>query len=192
MHAQFLWQTVSVLLLLFVGGFLLYYHITGRGTHRERGPIVDEHGVRIRVPYTKLQVRAIWALIIGTVTLLLILSVFSTTSVESYYQNDAIRIRVYLFALGGAAAYLIVHFITGLRYRREQRDERDLKVLHWAPTVQVTGMTLTLAVWAIGLTESYWSVGQVPIAYPILIFLSTIIVGGLFNALGVLLGYRRF
>ncbi len=124
--------------------------------------------------------------------MLAIVGVFFVHGAENYYQNDAMRITIYMIALGGAPLYLLAHVLSGRKYRGVERDERDIAVMHWAPTVQVLGMTFTLAAWAIGLTESYWTTGYVPIAYPNLIFLSTLIVGMLSRSLGVLIGYRRF
>lgn len=187
-----LWSILTIVTTLAVTGLILYYIYVERGKRRGHEALIDENGKRIRLPLTMLQVRALWALGIGTATLLWIITLFVQHGAENYYANDGMRIAVYLIALGGALAYGIVHAVTGWRNRGRVKDERDIAVLHWAPTVQVTGMTLTLAVWAIGLTETYWSAGQLPIAYPILIFLSTLIVGGLFQALGILIGYRRF
>lgn len=187
-----LWSILTLATSLAVTGLILYYIHVEKNKRGGREPLTDENGKHIRLPLTILQIRALWALGIGTATLLWIVTLFVEHGAENYYAQDSMRIAVYLIALGGAAAYGIVHMITGLRNRGVAKDERDMAVLHWAPTVQVTGMTLTLAVWAIGLTETYWSAGYVPIAFPILIFLSTLIVGGLFQALGILIGYRRF
>ncbi len=192
MDTTTLWAVLTAVTSLAVAGLILFYIYSERKKNHGRGTMTDDEGKRIRLPMTMLQVRALWALGIGTATLLWIVTIFLARGAENYYAQDDMRIMVYLIAIGGAAAYGIVHLITGIRTRGKVKDERDIAVLHWAPTVQVTGMTLTLAMWAIGLTETYWSVGHVPIAFPILIFLSTLIIGGLFQALGILIGYRRF
>ncbi len=192
METTTLWAILTAGTTLLVAGLILFYMYSERKRNRTRGGMTGDDGQPVRLPLTMLQVRALWALGIGTATLALIVAVFLDRGPENYYAQDDMRILVYLIAFGGAAAYGLVHLVTGLRSRGRVKDERDIAVLHWAPTVQVTGMTLTLAMWAIGLTESYWSVGQLPIAYPILIFLSTLIVGGLFQALGILIGYRKF
>lgn len=185
-----LWLAMSTATTLVAAGIILFYIHSER--RRNDGRLTDEDGRPIRLPLTVLQVRALWALGLGTITLFLIMLVFIDRGAEHYYDQNGMRVLVYLIALGGASAYGLVHLVTAVRNRGWRKDERDIAVLHWAPTVQVTGMTITLAMWAIGLTEAYWSTGYVPIAFPILIFLSTLIVGGLFQALGILIGYRRF
>lgn len=192
MATMTIWSVLTIATAFAVTGLIMYYVHVERTRRGRLEPMTDEDGKPLRLPMTVLQVRALWALGIGTATLLWIVFLFIEHGAENYYQDDGMRIAVYLIAIGGAAAYGLVHLVTGLRNRGVPKDERDIAVLNWAPTVQVTGMTLTLAIWAIGLTETYWSAGAVPVAYPILIFLSTLIVGGLFQALGVLIGYRRF
>lgn len=192
METTTLWAVLTAVTTLMVAALILFYLYGEWKRGRQRTELKDDDGQPLRLPLTMLQVRALWALGIGTLTLAAIVMIFLDRGVQNYYAQDDMRILVYLVAFGGAAAYMLVHVITGIRNRGRVKDERDIAVLHWAPTVQVTGMTLTLAMWAIGLTEAYWSVGQLPIAYPILIFLSTLIVGGLFQALGILIGYRKF
>ncbi|MCB2205264.1 hypothetical protein KQI65_10985 [bacterium] len=191
METSTIWTTVTTFITVacIAGALYFVYAMRLRGM---RPGEIDENGERTRLPLTVFQVRAAWGLGIGTVALLAILRIFLDRGAENYYLQDDMRNTVYLIAMCAAAAYLTVHVVTALRNRGRVKDERDIAVLHWAPTVQVLGMTLTLAFWAIGLTETYWASGQVPIAYPILIFLSTLIVGGLFQAAGVLIGYWRF
>jgi len=50
---------------------------------------------------------------------------------------------------------------------------------------------LTMAAWVIGLTETYWEQGSLPIMWPYIMMMSTLLVSTLAQALGVLIGYRR-
>lgn len=52
-------------------------------------------------------------------------------------------------------------------------------------------MLVTLAVWLIGLQESYRAEGAVPVFYLYLMFWSVLVVSLLAFPLGILLGYRR-
>lgn len=185
------WSLLLAFLLAVLGSVALYVHLERK---RMRGdePLLDDEGKRIRLPLTMQQTRALWALVIGTAAMLAIVGVFFSYGAENYYHDDAMRITIYMIALGGVPLYLIAHVLAGRKYPDAEPDERDIAVMHWAPTVQVLGMTFALATWAIGLTENYWTTGYVPIAYPNLIFLSTLLVGMLSRALGVLIGYRRF
>ena len=70
-------------------------------------------------------------------------------------------------------------------------DERDLAILRRAPQVQLIAVMLTLVGWVIGLTETYWEQGSIPIMWPYIMMMTTLLVSTLAQALGVLIGYRR-
>ena len=47
----------------------------------------------------------------------------------------------------------------------------------------------SLVAWSIALTESYWDEGQIPVIFPYLMFMSTLIVSTLAQSIGILIGY---
>jgi hypothetical protein len=183
------WYAVSAVLLALVAVLVVRVIRDAKG---DRGASAEGDETASRVPLTLLQERALAALVTGTLTLLIVAGMFIGRGPEQYYTDDAMRVTVYLVFLAGLAVYGAAVLYTSWKYRGVPRDERDEAVLHWAPTVQAPGMSLALAVWAIGLTETYWETGSVPIVYPMLIFVSTIVVGLLFRSLGIVIGYRRF
>ena len=70
-------------------------------------------------------------------------------------------------------------------------DERDLAILEKAPALEGLPMILTLVLWVVGLQQTYWDQGAVPLVYLYLIFWSVLLVKALALPVGVLVGYRR-
>jgi len=56
--------------------------------------------------------------------------------------------------------------------------------------IQSVTIALWLVFWAIWTTETYWEQGAIPIAFPILIAMSSIIVNLAGLSLGILICYR--
>ena len=52
-------------------------------------------------------------------------------------------------------------------------------------------MMVTLALWVVGLQQTYWSAGAVPLVWLYLMMWSLLLLKGLVLPMGVLLGYRR-
>jgi hypothetical protein len=81
---------LTVATTLAVTGLILAYIHTERKGTRGCEAMTDENGKRIRLPLTMLQVRALWALGIGTVTLMWIVAIFIERGVENYYISTLI------------------------------------------------------------------------------------------------------
>jgi len=139
-----------------------------------------------------LQKRALVSLIVGIIwTVILVILFISQGGVEAFWNDDATRILITFLYLG-----LLMTALYGISWktrngRTEDVDERDLAILRRAPQVQLIVVMLTLAGWVIGLSETYHEQGCIPIAWPYLMMMSTLVASTLAQALGVLIGYRR-
>ena len=109
--------------------------------------------------------------------------------VSTYSEDTGFRLIMAGLLIGGLLAYLILMNLT-LR-KPGQVDERDKLIMRRAPVVQLWAVIFSLAAWMIALTESYWDEGQIPVIFPYLILLSTLIVSTLAQSLGILIGYWR-
>ena len=139
---------------------------------------------------TPLQKRALYSLVIGIVFAIALLVVFITKGdVTTFHEDLGFRVTVYALWIGGLVAYFIVMNLT-LR-KTGQVDERDRLIMGKAPVVQLWAVILSLVAWMIALTEIYWDKGQIPVIFPYLILISTLIVSTLAQSLGILIGYWR-
>jgi len=137
-----------------------------------------------------LQKRAFYGLVIGIVFAIALLVVFIIKGdITTFHEDLGFRVTVYALWIGGLVAYLIVMNLT-LR-KPGQVDERDRLIMGQAPKVQLLAVMLSLAAWMIALTESYWDEGQIPVIFPYLILISTLIVSTLAQSIGILIGYWR-
>jgi uncharacterized membrane protein len=100
---------------------------------------------------------------------------------------------VEILLVAGLITYwlLMTHGLLRTDQSRVMIDERDKAILERAPTVQAQAMVVSVAAWAIILTEVYWETGQVPVAFLVLIFWSCLLVSAMALPMGVLIGYRR-
>ena len=140
-----------------------------------------------------LQKRALISLVLGLVWTVILVVLFVTRGGIEAFMNDTttrILLSVLFVALLMFAAFLGVPW-KARSGRGVDVDERDLEILRRAPRVQLTAMMLTLAAWVIGLTEFYWDQGSIPIMWPYLMMLTTILVSTLAQSAGVLIGYWR-
>ncbi len=143
------------------------------------------------LPTAPQQRRAWWGLGIGAVMSAAILAAFIAYGPPTYFQNPAFRFLTYgLFAL-----WLIAHLVM-LRLTRPGaggsevvEDERDRAIRTRALTVSLVAVFVTLAAWAVGLTEYYWDEQAIPIDYPYFMLWSVLAVGLLSREVGVLMGY---
>lgn len=143
-----------------------------------------------------LQKRAWLGLIIGVLWAAVTIVVFITGGgVDEFTKNQTFRIVMDALFIGWLIVYAIMMMsILGLRKPRKGKvavDERDMAILNKAPVIQLWAVIISLVVWAIGLTETYWDDGAVPIMYMFLIFFSSLIVSTLAQSLGIIIGYRR-
>jgi hypothetical protein len=112
---------------------------------------------------------------------------------KTYYEEDGVRLTVTALLL--AAITVLAFFSVRVRswVAREDAalDERDRAIFGRAPAAQSVAMLVTLAVWIVGLQETFLSTRLVPMVYLYLVFWSCLLVNLLGLPIGVLLGYRR-
>ena len=137
-----------------------------------------------------LQKRALYSLLIGLVLAAALLAVFLIKGdLTAFKEDQGFRLIVYGLWVGVPLVSLILVNLT-LR-KQGQVDERDRLIMERAPKVQVLAVIISLVAWCIVLTEVYWDQGQIPIIFPTLIIISTLIISTLAQSAGILLGYRR-
>ena len=140
-----------------------------------------------------LQKRALYSLILGLVWTVLLVVLFVTRGgVETYSSDPTTRILLSALFVG----LLLSTAFLGVPWKaRSGRgvdvDESDIAILKRAPQVQLIAVMLTMAAWVFGLTETYWEQGSLPIMWPYIMMMSTLLVSTLAQSLGVLIGYRR-
>ena len=137
-----------------------------------------------------LQKRAWYGLIIGIVFTIAIITVFIVKGgVATFNEDLGFRVIVDVLWVGMLVANL---FVVNLIIRKQgQVDERDKFIVVRATKVQLLAVIFSLVVWMIGLTEIYWDQGAIPIVFPYLILMSTLIVSTLAQSIGILIGYWR-
>jgi hypothetical protein len=112
---------------------------------------------------------------------------------QTFYERDPVRITVTMLLL--AALFVLAGFAiqAGAWSRRQAGplDERDRDILEKAPKLEGGAMLITLALWVVGLQQTFWGAGAVPLAYLYLVFWSLLMVKSLALPIGVLIGYRR-
>ena len=142
---------------------------------------------------TPLQKRAWLGLGVGVAMSLAILAVFIARGVASFDDDLVLRGITYVVCIGGLLIYA-----GALRIKRRKSgpsevlvDERDTEIVRKAAMAQLWAVLLSLFIWAIALTESYWGQKSIPIVFAYLIAISGLIVSILAQAIGILIGYRR-
>jgi len=144
-----------------------------------------------KAPWTPLQRRAWWGLIIGVSVAAAILGLVLRQEPEAFLEDDGLRFALWGLLLAACVADILL--LGGSRFAgggvKVALDERDRRVLDRAPRVQSIAVLFVVAVWAIALTERYWDEGSIPIAYPMLILGSALVVHVVSLSLGILVGY---
>ena len=109
--------------------------------------------------------------------------------VNAFNEDLGFRLIVDGLWIGGLVVYLILfRTIIG---KPGKFDERDKLIMDRAPRVQWMAVIIALVVWMIALSEVYHDVGQVPVVFLFLIFMSSLIVSMIAQSIGILVGYRR-
>jgi len=131
---------------------------------------------------TPQQKRAWYGLVIGIIWALSMVAVFVIKGVTAFEEEPVTRAIVYALFAAGILAYVAMMYVTGWRMRREGviQDERDRLILRRVPVYQMFAVLITLAVWMVALTETYWEEGH-----------SAIVVNIVFASAGVLIAYWR-
>lgn len=145
------------------------------------------------LPATVLQRLARRSLVVGMLLIAVAVAAVLRAGVDTFYHDDATRVTVTLLML--AALVVLAGF--GMRAQGLARkpgsplDERDVAILDRAPLLEGTAMMVTLALWVVGLQQTFWSAGAVPLVWLYLVMWSMLLLKALVLPMGVLLGYRR-
>jgi hypothetical protein len=142
---------------------------------------------------TPQQKRAWYGLAIGIVWSLAIVAVFVAKGAAAFDEDAGMRVTVYLLFIAGILAYVAMAYITRWRLGKQvvAIDERDRMILRKVPVYQRFAIFITLAAWAVTLSEVYHDQGQIPVVFPFLMFYSAIIVNIVFASAGTLIAYWR-
>lgn len=183
MDRLWLWIALGVVVLLLLMA-VTWRLLRGR---RRLPPLeFDEQDGTDRLPLTPLEKRAWWGLLIGAVLIAALLAVFLRAGAD--FGGEGTRLLVFAVFLGGMALYGLLIVLT-----RQPRggdavplDERDRMVLHLASHAQLLAVIVTVTAWAVALTEAYWEEQAIPIVFPYLIALSSVIVAVFAQSAGIL------
>jgi hypothetical protein len=146
-----------------------------------------------RLPSTPLQRLARWCIVGGSLFSVAAAVLIVSFGPKTYYGDERIRLTVTALLLAAIAVFAFFSLRVSRWVAREDAllDERDRAIYARAPVAQSVAMLVTLAVWLVGLQESFASTRLVPMVYLHLVFWSCIVVNLLALPVGVLLGYRR-
>ena len=109
--------------------------------------------------------------------------------VNAFNADVGFRLIVDGLWIGGLVVYLIL--FRSIVRKPGQFDERDKLIMDRSPRVQWMAVIIALVAWVIALSEAYHDVGQVPVIFLFLIFMSSLIVSMIAQSVGILIGYRR-
>ena len=184
-------MTVILWIVLALGVAFVALYIMVRRAQRQLPPLVLPPGETM--PTTAMQ-RLAWQTLVPILLLTLAAAaVVVHHGADVAWANDRVRLTATGLLLAGLAVF--TYYITRVRIwiiRDDGTlDERDRAILASAPAGQAAAMMVTLAVWMIGLTETFRATHLVPSAYLYLIFWSLLMVSILAMLAGVVIGYRR-
>jgi len=115
----------------------------------------------------------------------------SVTGVTGFHEEPTARFVFWLMLGSGIGLWALAWTYVRRRSGGIVVDERDQAILARSFSVESMLVLLSLVTWTVTLTEVFWDEGSVPIAYLQLLFWTTLILGALGRALGIILGYRR-
>jgi small-conductance mechanosensitive channel len=138
-----------------------------------------------------MQKRAWWGLAIGLAFIVaFILVFFLMGGIETFDENTNFRLTIDALMIAALVANLVI--VNLPLTKPGMADERDHRVIEWAPRVQWLAVIFTLVAWTIGLTEHYHDTGLVPSVYLFIVFMSVLVVSTVAQCLGILIGYWRY
>lgn len=169
-------------------GFAVLW-IMGRLAARRSPPLPED----VEFPATPMQRVARWTIVAGAVIAAVAAGLVLLNGAEATFESDTLRLTftgllLLILAVVGGATIWLKKQVTRVDGRL---DERDRAILGQAATAQAAGMLITLAIWTVGLTETFHAAGAVPVFYLYLVFWSCVVVDLLGLPVGILLGYRR-
>ena len=142
---------------------------------------------------TPQQKRAWYGLAIGIIWTLAMVALFVIKGATAFDEDTGMRFTAYAIFAAGVLAYVAMLYVTGWRMRKQEPiiDERDRMILRKVPVYQMFAVLLTLATWAVALSEVHHDEGQIPVVFTWLMFYSAIIVNIVFASAGTLIAYWR-
>lgn len=119
--------------------------------------------------------------------------IVATYGPHVFWNDDRVRLTVTGLLLAALGVFAFVSARAGLWIAKDDGhlDERDRAILAGASAGQAGAILVTLAVWAIALTETYHSAGSIPVVFLYLIFWSCLTMSFLAWFGGIVIGYRR-
>ena len=184
-------MAVILFALLALGAGAAFIAFGARRTLARRPPLELPPGETL--PPTVLQRLAVRALALGAALVIAAGAIVVWAGPATFYARDSVRLTVTLLLL--AALLVLAGFaLRAFAWARQPAsplDERDRGILERAPKLEGGPMLVTLAIWVVGLQETFWSAGAVPLVYLYLVFWSLLMVKALALPIGVLIGYRR-
>ena len=111
--------------------------------------------------------------------------------VDGFHEEPAARFTFWLLLMGALAVWAVAWMRIKRPLGSVVVDERDRAILARSFSVESMVVLVSLVAWTVGLTESFWDEGSIPISYVQLLFWTTFVGGAMGRSLGIILGYRR-
>ena len=145
------------------------------------------------IPMPPLQKRAWWGLVIGLIVLVSITVILVSEGIGAYREDQGLRLLVAGLFICALVANLALIKIPGRKSSDGDvfMDERDQRIMNQASSFQSAAVIISLAIWAISLSEAFHAQGVIPVEFTYLIFLSTLIVNTISLSGGILIGYWK-
>jgi len=154
---------------------------------RAKSPPLDEP-----LPPTPMQRLSRLGLLVGGALSLGLAALVLYFGPERTMADTPVRVGFTLLLLAILALFGLLSLRLSMWMRQDGLvDERDRAILSGSHGLRSVAMLVTLAVWMIGLTESYWAEGAMPLYWLYFVFWSVLVVSMLAFPLGILFGYRR-
>lgn len=180
---------VWIIVALLIAGTLVY--AASLRTRRRLPPLEMPAGESL--PKTPLQHRAALALLVITGLTSIAAAIVAYVGPAAWWHDDGIRLTVTAILVASLAGYLV--FMLGVRALEARKDgsldERDQLILGSANNGVGGAMLAVLAVWMIGLTETFIETRQMPTYFLYLVFWSCVMTNVISSILGILLAYRK-
>ena len=140
-----------------------------------------------------LQKRTLLGFMITVPMSIALVAIFIIEGATKFNDDMGMRLLVYGVFIGGMLMYALLLLVTRWRRNKTQAfyDERDLSIARRAERFQLIAVLISLGIWAIALNEFYWEEGHIPLVFPYLIFMSSLIINIMAQSVGILLGYWR-
>lgn len=182
------WVVITFAAGVVICGLGIYTAIRSMQQGHER--VRDQKGQNENIPMTLMQIRSIWAMVNILAGSGLIIYLIISRPITDFFEDASYRIVVTVILTVMLLINLFIMIPTSRKGKwSDLLDERDQQVLDKATNFQIAGILLINAIWAVGLTEYYWSVQTIPIQFPYLMFWSSFLMLFLSRSVGIIYGY---